>query len=79
MVASFFIFIVIGLYLDNVFPSIYGLRKHPFYCLTRYYWCKSSKGGKKKTVNEKVGHMTRASLLNLIRLKEFDGDVSSPN
>ena len=42
MVASFFVFLVLGLYLDNVFPSIYGLRKHPLYCLTRGYWCRTT-------------------------------------
>ncbi len=40
MIASFFLFLILGLYLDNVFPSIYGLRKHPLYCLTRGYWCR---------------------------------------
>jgi hypothetical protein len=42
MVASFIVFLVLGLYLDNVFPSIYGLRKHPLYCLTRGYWCRTA-------------------------------------
>jgi len=40
MIISFFLFFTMGLYLDNVFPSVYGIRKAPWYCLRPSYWCK---------------------------------------
>jgi hypothetical protein len=40
MVVSFFLFLIIGLYLDNVFPSVYGLRKKPWFFLKPSYWWK---------------------------------------
>ena len=52
MVASFFVFLVLGIYLDNVFPSIYGLRKHPLYCLTRGYWCRTT-ANKRRAADKK--------------------------
>ena len=41
MIVSFFLFLILGLYLDNVFPSVYGLRKQPWFFLKPSYWCKS--------------------------------------
>ncbi len=40
MTLSFFMFLILGIYLDNVFPSAYGLRKKPLYFLEASYWCK---------------------------------------
>jgi hypothetical protein len=41
MIISFFLFLILGLYLDNVFPSVYGLRKQPWFFLKPSYWCKT--------------------------------------
>lgn len=38
MIASLIMFSLAGLYLDNVLPSAYGLRKNWYYFLTRAYW-----------------------------------------
>ena len=42
MVASFFLFMTLGLYLDNVLPSAYGMRKPWFFCCSRRFWCPNS-------------------------------------
>jgi hypothetical protein len=34
MTISLFLFLFVGLYLDNVLPNSYGLRKHWCFCLT---------------------------------------------
>ena len=38
MAASFFLFLVVGLYLDNVLPNAFGLRKHWLFCITPSFW-----------------------------------------
>ena len=38
MVISLFIFSFIGLYLDNVLPSAFGLRKSWYFVFTSSYW-----------------------------------------
>lgn len=38
MVVSFFCFTIMGLYLDNVLPSKYGVRKPINFFLTKRYW-----------------------------------------
>jgi hypothetical protein len=38
MTASFFIFTLLGLYLDKVIPSTYGMSRSPYFCLTASYW-----------------------------------------
>lgn len=38
MTISLFLFMFAGLYLDNVLPSAYGLRKPWYYCLTPTFW-----------------------------------------
>jgi len=38
MAISFFLFLWVGIYLDNVLPSAYGLRKPWYFCITRGYW-----------------------------------------
>ena len=35
LVIDFFIFFVLGIYLDQVWPSEFGVRKHPLFCLRR--------------------------------------------
>lgn len=35
------IFLILGLYLDNVLPGVGGVRKPWYYCLTGKYWCPS--------------------------------------
>jgi len=35
MLLDFFIFIILGTYFDKVFPSEFGIRKHPLFCLMR--------------------------------------------
>lgn len=39
MVVSLFVFLIIGLYLENVLPSTFGLRKPFYYFLQGSYWC----------------------------------------
>ncbi|CDW85159.1 abc transporter family protein [Stylonychia lemnae] len=46
MAISFFLFLTIGLYLDNVLPSAFGLRKPWYYFVTRGYWCRLKRNGK---------------------------------
>lgn len=38
MAISFGVFLTLGLYLDNVLPNNFGLRKPFYYFLTRAYW-----------------------------------------
>lgn len=38
MTISLFLFLFVGLYLDNVLPNSYGLRKHWCYCLLPSFW-----------------------------------------
>lgn len=38
MTFSFFMFLFIGLYLDNVLPSTFGRRKAWYFCLSPTYW-----------------------------------------
>jgi hypothetical protein len=38
MIISFLIFLWFGIYLDNVLPSAYGLRKPFYFCFTSSYW-----------------------------------------
>jgi ATP-binding cassette, subfamily A (ABC1), member 3 len=41
MVISLFLFFFIGIWLDNVLPSAYGLRKGWCFCLTPSFWCRA--------------------------------------
>ena len=38
MAISFGVLTLLGLYLDNVLPSTYGVRKPIYFCLTPRYW-----------------------------------------
>ena len=38
MSLSFAMFLILGLYLDNVLPSAYGRRKPFYFCLSPSYW-----------------------------------------
>jgi hypothetical protein len=38
MCISFLIFLWLGIYLDNVLPSAYGLRKPFYFCFTSSFW-----------------------------------------
>jgi hypothetical protein len=39
MILSLFLFLFVGLYLEQVLPSSYGLRKHWCFLLSPSYWC----------------------------------------
>ena len=39
MAISFALFLVVGLYLDNVLPSAFGLRKPWYFLFQPSYWC----------------------------------------
>lgn len=51
MTVSFFSFSIIGLYLENVLPSTYGLRKPFYFFLTKSYWF-----GERKNKPVKLDH-----------------------
>ena len=38
MVVSLAVFFIIGIYLENVLPTTYGLRKSFYFFLTKSYW-----------------------------------------
>lgn len=41
MMISLLLFFFIGLWLDNILPTSYGIRKSFFFCLLPSYWCTS--------------------------------------
>jgi hypothetical protein len=66
MVISLAIFFLLGIYLDNVLPSAYGLRKHWCYCLSPSYWCrKGSPSLKRKKSPKNVVDFERGGLTNV--------------
>ena len=46
MTISFFLFLILGLYLENVLPGDYGVRKPWYFCFTTSYWFGSRKSAK---------------------------------
>eukprot|EP00350_Pseudokeronopsis_sp_OXSARD2_P004322 CAMPEP_0170541864 /NCGR_PEP_ID=MMETSP0211-20121228/1473_1 /TAXON_ID=311385 /ORGANISM="Pseudokeronopsis sp., Strain OXSARD2" /LENGTH=123 /DNA_ID=CAMNT_0010844741 /DNA_START=299 /DNA_END=666 /DNA_ORIENTATION=+ len=54
LVISFFIFLLLGLYLDNVLPSAYGRKKSWYFCISPSYW-----RGHRRTA--KIEHKTNES------------------
>ncbi len=38
LIFDFFFYFVLYLYLDQVMPNEYGIRKHPFFFLNRTFW-----------------------------------------
>lgn len=47
MTIAFFLFTLLGLYLDNVIPSAYGRSKPFYFFLSPYYWgCKRNQQAK---------------------------------
>ena len=55
-VAEFFLFILLGMYVDQVFPSEIGVRKHPLFCIGL-----KNKGF--KTEDEKVNEVVNFDIL----------------
>ena len=45
---SFFLFTLLGLYLDKVLPSQFGVRLPPYFFLLPSYWLSSKKRGTQK-------------------------------
>jgi hypothetical protein len=56
MAVSFAVFFIIGIYLENVLPSKYGLRKPFYFFLTKSYWFGE------RHLNAKIEHKTNISL-----------------
>jgi ATP-binding cassette subfamily A (ABC1) protein 3 len=46
MIISLLLFFWVGIWLDNVLPSAYGLRKGWCFCLSPHFWCGRSKNQK---------------------------------
>lgn len=38
MAISFVVTFLLGVYIENIFPSNYGIRQPFYFCLTRVYW-----------------------------------------
>jgi hypothetical protein len=36
---DFFLYILIGIYFDNVLPRTYGVRRNACFCFTPSFWC----------------------------------------
>lgn len=48
MTISLFLFFFVGIWLDNVLPSAYGLRKNVCFCLSPHYWCRARRSPARK-------------------------------
>ena len=56
-IISFFVFSILGLYLENVLPSAVGVRKPLWFPFTKTYWWGSSKNkSQQEGEGNKVGH-----------------------
>jgi ATP-binding cassette, subfamily A (ABC1), member 3 len=51
MIISLLLFFWIGIWLDNVLPSAYGLRKGWCFCLSPHYWCGRTRRPRKNSKN----------------------------
>ena len=54
MIISLLLFFWIGIWLDNVLPSAYGLRKGWCFCFSPQYWCGRSRKGERKNSKNAV-------------------------
>lgn len=51
MIISLLLFFWVGIWLDNVLPSAYGLRKGWCFCCSPHFWCGRSRKSKKERGN----------------------------
>jgi ATP-binding cassette subfamily A (ABC1) protein 3 len=51
-VISFFLMVLIGLYLEHVVPREHGKRYHPCFCFMKTFWCNKSNKVKDKDVKD---------------------------
>ena len=56
MAISFMITLWLGIYLDNVLPSAYGLRKPWYFCFTSTYWFGPSNNSSNSSINREKIH-----------------------
>lgn len=56
MTVSLVLFFFLGIYLDNVLPSTFGVNKKWYFCLTKNFWCGNSErnGAVKQIIQAKT-------------------------
>ena len=62
MFVDFFIYTVIGYYVDQTFPSEFGVQRPWYFCLTGRFWCGASKANKGSCADDNTGDVQLAEL-----------------
>ena len=68
---SFFVFLLVGLYIDKVFPGQYGIPQPFHFFLLPSFWCPK----KRKVASSKIGDFEEGADLNSKNYEELSSDV----
>jgi ABC-type glutathione transport system ATPase component len=76
MTISLFLFLFLGLYLDNVLPSTYGIRRPVCYCCIPSFWCRD-RGRRRSQVDksEKIDEYFEAQGMNPLNFEPVQKEL----
>jgi len=76
-VISFFLMVLIGLYLEHVVPREHGKRYHPCFCFMKSFWCRKinqvSKEQGEKSVSQDFFELNKTFETQLMNKEYYEG------